>query len=332
MTSEKSIDFSCLSPSEFEELCFDLILNFQYEDVLWREGSTDDGRDIEATQRLVNPLTYNYSEKWFFECKRHATGVSVEDLNTKILWADAMKPDHLVFITSSHFTTQCLRWIESITPNKMYRLHTINGAYLKRLIAKTPKIYNKYFTTPIERLFLESKNNWLIHNILPSRDTVSLLFDSIHYESLTNADKCHLLYYIYNESPLYLDEEKQSALPIEIEKVTKKLKETLKRLTSNVPAFLDRKEMVLTSKNLRVGTFSKNEDEFCISAELTIKREEGVVFAQYFLCSDASTEAVEFLLIKSSDFCAETSFISNYSQQYSDGIFELLQGVHICDG
>jgi len=59
--SEKEIDFSKLTPNDFEELCFDLILNGQYENVLWREGSFDDGRDIEAIQRVVNPLTDNYN-------------------------------------------------------------------------------------------------------------------------------------------------------------------------------------------------------------------------------------------------------------------------------
>jgi len=266
-----------------------------------------------------------HNEKWFFECKRHTkSGVAVEDLNTKVAWADAENPDHLVFITSGHFTAPCIRWIKEITSKKQYRFHTINGAYLKRLITTIPRIYYKYFSSPKERLFLESKSNWLIHNLMPSKETVSLLFDDINFDLLTDSDKCHLMYYLYNESPWYFDEDKQRSIGSKIEDVVKKLKLTLRNSTSNVPTFLNRKNILLTSTKVGTGRFHENDDENCITAELTLQKGTGKVSAQYFLFTDASSVAIEFLLIKSSDFCAEISYIDDYTQQYSDDIMDLL--------
>lgn len=318
---EKDINFSVLSPNEFEELCFDLILDRRFENVSWRQGSYDDGRDIEAWQTVVNSLTDSYRERWFFECKRHMKGVSVEDLCTKIAWADSEDIQHFVFITSSHITTPCLRWISEIAPQKKYRIHNINGVMLKRLILTFPKIYNKYFSTPAELLFLESKNNWLVHDIMPSRDTVYILLDNLKLESLNNADKCYLVYLLYNKRPRAITKEKHNAINIKIDYLIEELKK-MKENISNSSPLLARKNVLVTSSNVSFGEIE--EGDHCISANLTIKRSSGVISAQYFLFNYSPNEALEFFIIKSSDFCVDISYINKSSKKYSEDVSKFL--------
>lgn len=78
--SESDIDFQSLDPSRFEELCFDLLRQLGFYALVWRQGGADQGRDIEATYHVTNPLVGPVAEKWQIECKKLAAGVSVEDL------------------------------------------------------------------------------------------------------------------------------------------------------------------------------------------------------------------------------------------------------------
>jgi len=53
---EKHIDYGKISPNEFEEMCFELILRHGFSKVCWRQGGADNGRDIEATFTVNNSL------------------------------------------------------------------------------------------------------------------------------------------------------------------------------------------------------------------------------------------------------------------------------------
>ena len=112
---EDDIDFLKLSDSQFEELCFDLLLFMDYQGLVWRQGGADSGRDIEGSRTVNNPLIGAYSEKWFFECKRYENAVSPEKLNSKIARADAENPQHLVFFISSYLSNNARTWIEKWT-------------------------------------------------------------------------------------------------------------------------------------------------------------------------------------------------------------------------
>src|SRR5437016_10260108 len=97
-----TFDFLALTDKQFEELCFDLLALSGFEKLEWRQGGADSGRDIQGTFVSANPLDIHNEETWFFECKHHKTGISPDQLNGKIAWADAEKPKHLVFIVSSY--------------------------------------------------------------------------------------------------------------------------------------------------------------------------------------------------------------------------------------
>ena len=60
MINSSSIDFTKISPVRFEELCFKLIHRLGYEKVRWRQGSADNGRDIQAVKFEKNPIVGIY--------------------------------------------------------------------------------------------------------------------------------------------------------------------------------------------------------------------------------------------------------------------------------
>lgn len=97
-----------LDHKKFEQLCTDLIGAMGYTDVIWREGGGDSGRDIEAALIRKHPDGISQStEKWFFECKKYASGINVNDINTKIAWAGTERADYLAIMSNSHLTNPC---------------------------------------------------------------------------------------------------------------------------------------------------------------------------------------------------------------------------------
>jgi hypothetical protein len=83
VASVEDINFSLLSPTLFEELCFDLLMELGFRKLIWRQGGADSGRDIQGTREVTPGLVEPFEETWFFECERHDGGVPSEDLTEK---------------------------------------------------------------------------------------------------------------------------------------------------------------------------------------------------------------------------------------------------------
>jgi hypothetical protein len=147
LLDEEDIDFKSLSGSTFEELTFDLLQRLGFHSQVWRQGGADQGRDIESVFNPCNPLVASYREKWFIECKNLASGVGVEEISTKIAWADAEKPDHFAIVTSSYLTSSCREWLEKIEASKTYRIHVLEGKALKTLLLGFPDLVQRYLRT-----------------------------------------------------------------------------------------------------------------------------------------------------------------------------------------
>nr|WP_315150145.1 restriction endonuclease [uncultured Flavobacterium sp.] len=196
--SADNINFDLISPTEFERLCFELLLKLGYSEVTWRQGGADNGRDIEATLNFLTPLTRKKT-KWFIECKHYTTGgVPPEHLNSKIAWADAERPDFLIFIMSSYPTTQGREWLEKLKHQKPYTIIVIDGQDLKnRLLSFTDLIERFFSVDRYEKLFLEIKNHSLHYKIQPSYDALSEIISNIDTERLTIHDIGFLLISLY---------------------------------------------------------------------------------------------------------------------------------------
>jgi hypothetical protein len=179
------IDFRRLTDSAFEEMCFDLLLRRGYEGLVWRRAGADSGRDIQGRLRISHTLVGPYDELWFVECKRFGRGVGPEELQTKIAWADAERPDHLLFFVSSHLTNGCREWLNKIRSQKPYRIHVVEGTLLTDLLLQHSDLLERYCLDRAGKLLLDMKRRWLIHDLLPDLEALALAADTMDTSRLT---------------------------------------------------------------------------------------------------------------------------------------------------
>lgn len=182
----EDIDFEKITPREFENLCYDLLVKYNFRNLIWRKGGADNGRDIEA--KLTFSTMLNTKEtNWFIECKHYTSGgVPPNDLNSKIAWADAEQPDYLVFFISSYLTNGARTWIEKIIPQKYYEITVIEGEDLKNRLIKYPELIERYFSlNRYEKLFKDVRDYKTKFNINPSYEFLTEIISNIDLTRLS---------------------------------------------------------------------------------------------------------------------------------------------------
>lgn len=179
--------------------CYDLLVNYNFENIIWRKGGADNGRDIEGYYGFNNSIS-NIETKWFFECKHYTNGVPPTDLNSKIAWADAENPKFLVFLISSYLTTGARTWLEKISASKNYTIITIEGDELKNRIIKYPKLIEEYFSLDrYENLFKDIKDFKTKFNIKPSFELLNEIIGNIDLTKLDEKDISFILFNFYGQ-------------------------------------------------------------------------------------------------------------------------------------
>ncbi len=112
-----AVRFDSLSPTDFEEFCFDLLSEVGFLNVDWRKGTplnsspSDRGRDIVAHLAREDVDGHRYMETWFIDCKHYERGVPPEALQGAITWAQAERPSAVLFIASGYLTNGAKDWI-----------------------------------------------------------------------------------------------------------------------------------------------------------------------------------------------------------------------------
>lgn len=137
-----AVKFDALSPTDFEEFCFDLMSETGFVNVDWRKGTPKDsspadrGRDIVAHLERRDVDGHTYLETWFVDCKHYTRGVPPEALQGTIAWATAEQPDTVLFVASGYFTNGAKDWISSFTETRpRFRVRTWEMPQLRRLLA-----------------------------------------------------------------------------------------------------------------------------------------------------------------------------------------------------
>jgi len=118
------ISFDELTPTQFENFCFDLLKALGCTNVNWRKGTgydsspSDSGRDIECDYVKRDYLIGETSvEKWFVECKHYKQGVPADKLNNILSWCNAERPQRCVIIASNFLSNSAKNYIESYIDN-----------------------------------------------------------------------------------------------------------------------------------------------------------------------------------------------------------------------
>ncbi|WP_306589573.1 restriction endonuclease [Geothrix sp. 21YS21S-4] len=96
-----------LTPTEFENLIYDLMILNGLQNAVWRTPGADGGRDIEG-QALSIDLSGNIEmQKWYVECKRYSKSIDWPTVYGKIAYADNHGADYLLLCTTTSYSPNC---------------------------------------------------------------------------------------------------------------------------------------------------------------------------------------------------------------------------------
>lgn len=113
LKAKRTLTLKSITPTEFENLIFDLMLALGMRNVTWRTPGADGGRDIEGIVIQNDFSLTQTTEKWFVECKRYKGSVDWPTIWSKIAYADSNQADILLMCISSQFTPTAITQVEN---------------------------------------------------------------------------------------------------------------------------------------------------------------------------------------------------------------------------
>jgi len=151
MLSQQEFSLDHLTPTRFEEFCYDLLVEMGFSNVTWRKGTgmkaspADQGRDIEC-ELLKNDVGEKYFEKWFVEAKHYKAGVPPDKLQAAITWAQSERPDVLLFIVSNFLSNAAKSYLKKYKENNKpaFRIRVFERPELERFTAEKSQLLHKY--------------------------------------------------------------------------------------------------------------------------------------------------------------------------------------------
>lgn len=142
-TTLGAVRFDALSPTDFEEFCFDLLSDCGFTNVDWRKGTpldaspADRGRDIVAITEREDADGHRYRETWFVDCKHYKRGVPPDALQSTITWAQAERPSTVLFLVSGYLTNGAKDWISTFEVTRPpFRIRVWELPQIRRLLSE----------------------------------------------------------------------------------------------------------------------------------------------------------------------------------------------------
>lgn len=148
----KTISFNNLSPTEFEEFCFDLLQRLGFFNIDWRKGTglktspADRGRDIVFQREYPDVDGTKYFETWFVECKHYTKGLPTKELQNLLSWANAERPDGVIIIVSNFLSNSAKDYLENYRKNNKpaYKIKYWERPMLEKLVKNKISLLRKY--------------------------------------------------------------------------------------------------------------------------------------------------------------------------------------------
>lgn len=153
MPVSKSIWFGHLTPTEFEEFCFDLLGAMGFTNLNWRKGTpkpaspADSGRDIEGQLLKTDVDKSQHLERWFVDCKHYDKGVPATELDNLLVWAQAERPHVALFIISGFLSNSAKDHLTQYEKNNKppFKIKIWEQPDLERFLDSRKKLARKYF-------------------------------------------------------------------------------------------------------------------------------------------------------------------------------------------
>lgn len=139
------MEFTNLSPDQFENLTFDLLQAAGLKGLVWRTPGADGGRDIEGTYTAVDFSSYYHQQKWYIECKRYTSSIDWPTVWNKIAYADSRKANFLLLVTNSNPSPACETEISNWNAgNNSLSVRVWRGYELRYILLNYPSVAAKY--------------------------------------------------------------------------------------------------------------------------------------------------------------------------------------------
>jgi hypothetical protein len=181
---QEGLDFSDISPVEFENLVFHLIDEMGFSNLQWRKGgegnsANDGGRDLEATYWNVQPAGAT-EDKYWFEVKCRKNTLEKQQVQSTVLNATSGNTKNLVIVTNSNVSNPTLDWVrEHQIKHPLPKVTVWQGHDLEILLRKNPRTLSRFLPSSLSFSgrckVIESKFTNLL--ILPSGDELAELWE-----------------------------------------------------------------------------------------------------------------------------------------------------------
>ncbi|UVK37846.1 restriction endonuclease [Mesorhizobium sp. AR10] len=136
---------SDLSPSQFENLTFDLLQAAGLKSLVWRTPGADGGRDIEGVFEAADFSNYYHHQRWYIECKLYSYSLDWPTVWKKISYADSRGADFLLIVTNSNPSPACETEISNWNANKNRLIvRAWRGYELDYILSNYPAVAGKY--------------------------------------------------------------------------------------------------------------------------------------------------------------------------------------------
>jgi len=112
MSIAEKFRWNAINDEQFEELVFKVLKSANPQQIEWRKGPGDKGRDIQVQFRRQGALGEDIDETYFVEVKHYQAGVPPSAFESSLTWALAEEPQVLLIVVSSHLTTPCREFLE----------------------------------------------------------------------------------------------------------------------------------------------------------------------------------------------------------------------------
>ncbi|WP_429120492.1 restriction endonuclease [Aeromonas allosaccharophila] len=149
------LDFSKISPTDFENLIFHLLDEMGFSNIVWRKGgegnsATDGGRDLEATFWTVLP-TVSKEQSFWFEVKHRGHHLEKIQVQKTILnSAGDSSVDNIVIVTNKTISNPTLDWVKQYQKaHKSPKILIWQGHDLELFLRRNPLTLAKFIPTSL---------------------------------------------------------------------------------------------------------------------------------------------------------------------------------------
>lgn len=110
------IDWTSLSPKEFEQFCEELLRLNEFQNLEWHgKGGSDRGRDLVATKNNIPLPGISKTQKWIVQCRRYIKKkISKGEISEMLAAAEEHDPDVFLLVLTATMTSGVQDWWNSV--------------------------------------------------------------------------------------------------------------------------------------------------------------------------------------------------------------------------